>query len=319
MSVRVLRSSLALLCFASAALILSACEEAPGSQENDATQTSYVDLGDFVSSDADLTRWIEIRRGLDDEFDQICGDTFCGGDFSNIYSLGFTCSVSSKQGRMRECLWTFAASEELVNGATGDIVSTVPFYECRMRPTSTVRHFLPAFGEDDFMQAQLPGLTGTVHEQLIECFEPSPDFEPLPEPVGGPFADAADNLTTDAEIDAWYSMVIGLRQSFDEICGDSFCEGEYTNLTPLRFRCSMNVDSGRLDTCAWVFAASNNERSKKGIHSVDKASYVCTFPVDATPAELSAVLDPQAEGEDVLDRTLPGSTRTLNDVLIDCL
>ncbi|NUO50397.1 MAG: hypothetical protein HOV80_16200 [Polyangiaceae bacterium] len=81
----------------------------------------------------------------------------------------------------------------------------------------------------------------------------------------------------------------------------------------------MNVESGRLDTCAWVFAASNNERTKKGFHTVDKASYVCTFPVDATPGELSTALDPQAEGEGLLDRTLPGSTKTLNDVLIDCL
>lgn len=319
MSGRILRSSLAILSLASLFALAAACEEAPGTQENDATQTVYVDLGDFVTSDADIERWLEIRRGLTDDFDQVCGDTFCGGDFSNIYSLGFTCSVSSKQGRIRECLWTFAASQELIDGATGDIASTVPVFECRMRPTGTVRHFLPAFGEEDFIDSPLPGLDGSVYDQLMDCFEPPANAEPLPEPTDGPFVDAADNLTEEADINAWYAMAIALRQSFDDVCGDSFCEGEYTNITPLRFRCSMNAETGKLDTCAWVFAASNNERTKKGFHVVDKADFVCTFPVDATPAELSATLDPEAGGGDLLDRTLPNSTKSLNDVLIDCL
>ena len=29
-----------------------------------------------------------------------------------------------------------------------------------------------------------------------------------------------------------------LRQSFDNVCGDTFCEGEYSNLLPMRLRCS---------------------------------------------------------------------------------
>ncbi len=316
MAVRPLRASLALL-LASVPVGLVACGDT-GSQTSDATQTVYVDLGDFVSGDADIDRWIQIRRGLDDEFDQICGDTFCGGDYSNIYSLGFTCSVSSKQGRMRECVWPFAASQELVDGATGAIASSVASFVCRMRPSSTVRHFLPAFGDGDFLEAQLPGLEGTVYEQLFDCFEPPFDADPLPEPTEGPYADAAD-LLADEDVGPWYAMVSGLRQSFDDACGDSFCEGEYTNITPIRFRCSMHTETGRLDTCAWVFAASQNERSKKGFHTVEQASYVCTFPVDATPGELAAALDPDASGPSPLDRPLPGSAATLNERLIDCL
>ena len=34
------------------------------SQDSSLTGTTYVDLGDFVTSDADIERWSEIRRGL---------------------------------------------------------------------------------------------------------------------------------------------------------------------------------------------------------------------------------------------------------------
>lgn len=306
-------------CYAAvSAFAAAACNgDGTGTSESDVTsKTTYLDIGDFVSSDADIERWLDIRLGLDREFDQICGDTFCGGDWSNLYSLGFTCSVSSKQGRMRECLWTFAASDERIDGATGAITSTVPFFECRSRPTGTVRNFLPAFGAD-LMDSTLPGLAGTLSESLTDCFDTPIGAETLPEPTEGPFADVADNLASE-EIDAWYSMLSNLRQGFDDACGDSFCEGEYTNLQALRFRCSENTETGKLGTCAWMFAGSNVERTSKGFMEVDKAPFVCTFPVDATPAELAAALAP-IEGDDPLRRPLPNGTTTLNDVLIDCL
>ncbi len=318
MSSRRLLSSLVVASLLPCALLVGAGCEGTGSQENDATATQYVDLGDFLTADADIERWYEIKRGLTDDFDQICGDTFCGGDFSNIYSLGFTCAVSSKQGRVRECIWTFAASDELIDGATGSIASTVPFYECRFRPTGTVRHFLPAFVGDEYIDSPLPGLEGSLYDGLGDCFDQPIAGEPLPEPTDGQFADVIDNIPSE-DADAWFEMTFALRQAFDDACGDSFCEGEYTNLQPLRFRCSMNVETGELGTCAWMFAGSNLERKKTGFHDVDKASYVCTFPVNATPGELAAALDPEAPGGDILRRPLPGSTTSINDVLIDCL
>src|SRR5687767_5093231 len=98
--------SLAVVALLASGALASACDGSDlGQQENDVTgKTTYVDLGDFVSSDADIERWLEIRQGLTEDFDQICGDTFCEGEYSNIYSLGFTCSVSSIQGRIRECV-----------------------------------------------------------------------------------------------------------------------------------------------------------------------------------------------------------------------
>jgi hypothetical protein len=295
-----------------------ACGGDSESTESDlSTKTTYVDLGDFVTSDADIERWSEIRRELTDAFDEICGDTFCGGDYSNIYSLGFTCSVSSKQGRIRECLWTFAASDESIDGAEGVIASNVPFFECRVRPTGTVRRLLPAFGEDP-LRSELPGMGGSLYDALGDCFEhPIGEIE-LPEPVEGPFVDAADGLE-DSEIDAWYAMTYALRADFDDICGDTFCEGDFANLQPLRFRCSESTVTGKLGSCAWVFAGSYAERDAHGFHRVTKAPFTCTFPVDGTSAELAAALAPDAEETRSLYRPLPGSATSINDALIECL
>lgn len=300
--------------------LVSACDDAVDSEENDvSSKTSYVDLRDFLTKDPDIEKWIDIRIELGREFDRICGDTFCGGDFSNIYSLGFTCSVSSIQGRIRECVWTFAAGQEEVNGATGTIASTIPFYECRMRPTGTVRNFLPAFfNTDQRIDSELPGIDGSIYDQLGDCFDQPLGADPLPEPTDGPFANATDNLDEN-EINAWYPMVAAFNSTFDEVCGDTFCEGEYSNLQPLRFSCSMNTETHRLQSCAWVFAGSNVERNAKGFNVIDQARFVCSFPVDATPEELTSALDPNGNGEDVLHRPLPNSDSSIFDALADCL
>lgn len=292
-------------------------DESTGAVTSDATATKYVDLGDFITSDADIEKWTQIRIGLVDKFDEICGDTFCGGDFSNIYSIDFTCSVSSKQGRIRECMWTFAASDESIDPATGSIASTVPFYECRVKPTGTVRNFLPQFG-DDPLRSEIAGLDGSLYDAIGECFENPIGVTELPEVGEGPYADVADDLEED-EYDGWYAMTRALRQNFVDVCGDAFCAGDIPDIEPLRFRCSENTETGKIGTCAWVFGGAAVDRNSKGFLTAEKVPYVCTFPVDATPAEMAAALSPDAGGESPLYRPLPNAETSINDALIDCL
>jgi hypothetical protein len=277
---------------------------------------TYVDLGDFITSDADIERWSEIRRGLDARFDEVCGDTFCEGDYSNIESLGFTCSVSSNQGRIRECVWMFAASAESVDGASGSIAASVPFYECRVRPTGAVRELLEAFG-DDPLNSELPGLSGSLYDALGGCFDNPLGATVLPAPSEGPYRDVAAGLE-DGEIDAWYAMTAALRADFDAICGDSFCEGDYANLQSLRLRCSESTETGKLGTCAWIFAGSATSRDASGFIQVSKQDFTCSFPVDATHGELAAALAPGASETNVLFRPLPNTTTSLNDAILGC-
>ena len=52
---------------------------------------------------------------------------------------------------------------------------------------------------------------------------------------------------------------------------------------------------------------------------MEKAPYVCTFPVDGTASELAAVLAPGADSEDPIRRPLPNSDASIYDALVDCL
>lgn len=310
--------ALAVSALLGSSLVLAGCSSAPenvGTEEDDLTspRTQYVDIGQFVK-DADFEAWIGARRALERGFDQICGDTFCGGDYSNLYSLGFTCSVSSKIGKVRECSWTFAASQEQVDARTGAIASSVAFFDCRVKPTGTAKGLVAAFGADP-LHAKLPGM-GSIYDTLGECFEKPLGATPLPAPTTGAFVSASDALEG-ADIDAYYAMTSALRAEFDQICGDTFCEGEHSNYQPLRFLCSQGADK-KIGACTWVFAASDTSLLANGVHRIARHPFVCTIPVKGTVRELTTALAPGGATR-LFERKLPGTNETLNDALGRCL
>lgn len=334
LSTRSLSTRGALGVVAVAASLGAGCDggDGVGADESDVTsRTTYVEIGTFLSSsDADFERWIAVRRGLDASFDQICGDTFCGGDWSNLYSLGLECSVSSKQGSVRDCQWTFAASDDVVDGATGAIATRVAFFACHVDPTGNAGGLLDAFG-DDPLYATLPGVgappegdldgnEGTsLYDLLSDCFETPVEVGELPAVGEGPFVDAADRLEGDT-LEAWYPLLATIRQEFDDACGDTWCEGEYTNLQPLRFRCSEDAATGRLGGCSWTFAGSEESIRSSGRLASEHEGFACPVAVDGTAADLVAALTlPEGNAGRVIDRPLPGGAGTLRDALNDCL
>ncbi|MBS7458681.1 hypothetical protein [Coralloluteibacterium stylophorae] len=138
-----------------------------------------------------------------------------------------------------------------------------------------------------------------------------------PLPATGDYVDASAWLQTDDDVNAWYDIVFGLRDGFDDICGDTFCEGEYSNIESLRFRCSVDAGSGVLGECVWVFAASNEEvHPARGRILVDARSWRCRLPLAAgtTMDELLAAL-----ADDPLYAPLPRGAVTIYDGLGDCL
>lgn len=307
----------ALLVLAATSSLFACASEEPVEQAEDdvrSARTQYVDISEFLQGD-EAEKWYTAKRSLVQGFDDICGDTFCGGDFSNLYSLDVRCSVSSKIGKMRECLWTFAGSQEQVDAKTGAIASSVGFFECRIKPTGNAGRLVAAFGEDA-LRSEIPGLNGgTFYDQLGECFETPIGFTPLPAPTEGAFADAQDVLEGDTA-EAYFNATYAIRREFDEICGDTFCEGEYTNLQSLSFRCSTNA--GTIGECSWTFAGADVSRLASGLHKEKGAPFVCKIPVVGTAAELAAALSPTESGTRLFERTLPGGG-TLNDALGNCL
>src|SRR3954470_20626402 len=60
----------------------------------------FGDVDEYVNSrgDAAFYQWLDLRRTLDQNFDEVCGDTFCEGDYSNLQALRFRCSINTTNG-----------------------------------------------------------------------------------------------------------------------------------------------------------------------------------------------------------------------------
>lgn len=132
------------------------------------------------------------------------------------------------------------------------------------------------------------------------------------------YVDVSGYLTADADINAWYTLVFNLRDDFDYICGDTFCEGEYTNIESLRYRCSVERTTGTIGSCVWVFAASNEEVSARtGRIIVDAQSWRCRTPLvrGTSIHDFLAAL----EGPSPLYAHLPGTNWSIYDGLANCL
>lgn len=133
-----------------------------------------------------------------------------------------------------------------------------------------------------------------------------------------PFVDPYSYFTEEAQYEAWYALRAGLELGFEDICGDTFCEGDYSNIAPLRFQCSVQLRSGRIGSCTWSFAASNEDiDAGTGGLSVDVPAWNCpiTLAPDVTMAQLLVAL----AGEQPLFMPLPGGTDSIYDHLVDCL
>lgn len=131
----------------------------------------YVDVSSYLTSEADFEAWYQLRANLDQNFDAICGDTFCEGDYSNIQSLRFRCSVDSRTGVLGECVWVFAASNEEVDPATGAITVQTQSFTCKapLAPRTTLRAFLDALSGPSPLYAPLPRTQTSLYDGLVDC------------------------------------------------------------------------------------------------------------------------------------------------------
>lgn len=132
-------------------------------------------------------------------------------------------------------------------------------------------------------------------------------------------ADAGD----DASFAAWLGLRTTLRDNFDDVCGDTFCEGDYSNLEPVRLRCSVDIVSKKLRTCKYVFAGSYElVNASTGSIRVTARTFSCVIPVSGVHvADFLATLTaaPANSRDRPLQRPLPGGVRSIYDSLVGCL
>lgn len=131
----------------------------------------YADVGSQLRDEADLDAWYGGLRRLREDFDQICGDTFCEGDYSNIYGLRMECSAQRVSGLLGQCVWTFAASQEEVDAASGRVRVSPKVWRCKipLAPRMALRELLRVLATQHPLHVELPGTGKSIYDGLIDC------------------------------------------------------------------------------------------------------------------------------------------------------
>ncbi|HUB89029.1 MAG TPA: hypothetical protein VMA74_04780 [Dyella sp.] len=133
---------------------------------------TYVEMQDYLPTWQEQDAWWNTRYSLKREFDDVCGDTFCSGEYTNIEALNYRCSVNTSTGLIGECVWVFAASEEEVDPNSGKVVVKPRVWQCvsPLAPSTSAQELAVALANNRGpMQVTLPRTRTNLHESLIDC------------------------------------------------------------------------------------------------------------------------------------------------------
>jgi hypothetical protein len=156
----------------------------------------------------------------------------------------------------------------------------------------------------------------SVTDEVRDSSAAEPDAAP-PEPR---YIDARSYFDAPEDVDAWFDMIAELESDFDDVCGDTFCEGEYSNYQSLRVRCSVEETAGTVAACVWVFGASNEDIDPvTGSVAVQGEVFTCAMPVASETDIRDLVAALLAPGVQAIRAPLPGTELSFYDGLIDCL
>ncbi|HUS30673.1 MAG TPA: hypothetical protein VMZ53_19320 [Kofleriaceae bacterium] len=293
-----------------------------GDQTEQESTTTYVDILDF--SQTDQSQWYDLIHNLNHQFDAVCGDTFCEGEYSNIQPLTFSCSVSSKAGSVKDCAWTFAAAQVDVDPRTAAIVVDAPTFQCHFQMKTTAKRLVGILAGADPLHAALPGApaaTPSIYDQLSACFQ---------HPIGqtpGTFAEtgslsyvsARDYYTSSAGIERWAAGKAALKDGFDRVCGDTFCSGDFGDLQAMDFTCAITKSTGNVKSCMWTFGGSWHLVAEHGgAQQITQSTFKCPVLMKGTLSKFLDVL--LAPGTDQpINRPLPGMTTSAYEALLGCL
>ncbi|WP_244880176.1 hypothetical protein [Stenotrophomonas rhizophila] len=278
----------------------------------------FVDLVDFPRNEANWDRFYSLEAHLANRFDAVCADTLCEGDYSNLRALQLRCSVNAASGQVHACNWLFIASELQVAPDTGVVLVDNRRWDCPL-PLGTgvgVEAFHASLERADALDVVLPGAALSIGEAVGGCLQQV--RQPERAASAARYVDARDYPGQGQGGTRFRALEQALVRGFDDVCGDTFCEGEYYNLQAMRLRCSVHAASGRVGECRWTFAGSNMDvDAATGAVTVDARDWACRLPLAAqTPLpRLLATL----QGPEAIDTVLPGTATTVYEGLTTCL
>jgi hypothetical protein len=296
------------------AIVLAGCassRDAPSvSQEEDELRTTYGDLSTTLE-EADVDRWMAVNQALRAGFDRICGDTFCEGDYANLSHIQLNCSSTAKAHKLKGCTWVFGASLEYVDPATGHITNDARVFTCNIPVAGNASSMLDALSAagERALETPLPATGKSFYDALGDCFS-GVVAGPPPAMDTGPHAELGESRDV-----SWWEMKHRLVARFEQVCGDTFCEGDFANITALGFACSHDQDTDDVAECTWTFGGSNIDIGAKGKLEATTMTKTCSIPIGAKAAALESAL----AVDDPLQAPLPGRDTSIYDALIDCL
>lgn len=304
-------------------VLVSACavsgsNDAQVEEQSGATQ--YVNIMDIAKTDQGA--WYDLVGKLNGEFDSVCGDTFCEGDFANLTPLTFSCSVTSKAGDVKDCAWTFAGSYAFTDPKTAAIGVDAPTFVCHVAPkTTSVKLIALLQNSADAIHETLPGTTGSIYDSLVDCFQHPIAGTPFtPNTAAGTYVDADAYYASAASQTKWRAGKDALTLAFDDICGDTFCGGDFGDLHALQLQCAITKSSGNVKSCDWIFGGSVTNIAKTGAVTPETKTWTCPIAMHGTIAQLATMLTtPPVGTTNAIQRPLPGMTTSAYDALGGCL
>lgn len=133
----------------------------------------HVDLIDYPRPEANWNRGFELEAALARQFNALCADTWCEGDYSNYRVMEFRCAVLAHRGTVQRCVWVLAASELAVQADTGRVQVDNGRWTClvELQPGVPVEAFFASLEAPDGLMASLPGLDRGLFEVLPDCLQ----------------------------------------------------------------------------------------------------------------------------------------------------
>ncbi|MFT3693018.1 MAG: hypothetical protein QM831_07745 [Kofleriaceae bacterium] len=294
-----------------ALLALTGCATTGDSDQADQQDSSGTTYGFIEDVTGNYDGWFGIQSQLASNFNDVCGDTFCEGDWTNIQPLRVYCSVTSKRGDIKDCAWAFTASTHEVD-ASGKVLTDAVTFQCHFKPTGTATKLIAALQGDDPLHASLPGM-GSIYDAIGDCFEHPIGDTPINLTPGTTYVDAANYYQTAAGSEKWYTSTQNLHKGFDDVCGDTFCGSDYSDVQALDLGCAITKSTGNVKACTWNFGGSFSTINKSGTLAVTSTTWSCPVTVHGTIAQMTAVLT--ASGTDnPIQRALPGGTSAYDSI-----
>jgi hypothetical protein len=124
--------------------------------------------------------------------------------------------------------------------------------------------------------------------------------------------------STSGDVDGWFGLTGNLRKEFDDVCGDTFCGGDFPPWA-VNLSCSVSLGTGKISRCSWLFAGAYGSIDPHyGTVKQNKKFWTCALPWSGyTPADLIKALGNPTGADTALRRPLTGGKSTY-DALGSC-